>query len=741
VAASYSEISDALHSIPPDLCRDDWWKIAAAIKNELGAGGFDLFNDWSHGADSYKSSDVRSTWNSTKPNGAGPSITVGTLFKMAQDHGHRPRTIACKRTSKPARRNVTGNAKSYWDQAEDCTGHPYAERKGLDTAGLKKYKGRLLIPAYNAAGDMSSLQKISKDGDKKFLAGCTMSGCWFTIAGDDVIVVAEGWATAQSIQMATGHTAVVAFSSSGFTKIPPLLRKKFPEARMILVPDNDESQDAIKKAKKAARKSGCEIIVPEVNDGTDFNDVHLSEGLEEVRHQFDHNASRPRLHDLVVVELKDVTPRSVEWLWPGKFALGKLVLLGGVPSTGKTTITHSIVSIVTTGGQWPFSHDQAPRGRAIILTCEDDLEDTVVPRLIATDADLKRVSVIQSVAGEAGDRQKPFMLANDLHQLEGLLKQHPDILLVVFDPLSAYLGAADSHRDTDVREVLGPLCQLAAQYKVTILGITHLNKNAANSAMARFMGSGGIIAAARAAYMTVSVDGTLMMLPVKNNLAPRDQASGLTYQIRTAQIGDGIETSVVEWTGEAEMWADEALAKIADSRRTTKLEAAKTFLQDILKDGPKRQAEIEEAATSEGHAFMTLKRARKKLEYLSKKDGYSSGWKWYTPEQWDNYVEVLQGKKQTEVDHLRGDEKSQKKTVIPPAKNNDLLRVKDKVKTGLKPTGSKGSTEGDHGPQKNAEVIVPKFPEKPPEDTKEIKSTCLGKVAANGTGSDDWGAV
>jgi len=332
-------------------------------------------------------------------------------------------------------------------------------------------------------------------------------------------------------------------------KVPPLLRKKYPIARIILAPDDDESQDAIKKATQAARKSCCEIIIPELSDGTDFNDVHMTEGLDEVRRQFAHNVSKPRLHDLVVVELKDIAPRAVEWLWPGKFALGKLVLLSGVPSTGKTTISHSIVSIVSNGGQWPYSNERAQRGRTIILTCEDDLDDTVVPRLMAADADLKRVTVIQSVAVQADDRCKPFVLARDLHHLDGLLNERPDTLLVVFDPLSAYLGAEDSHRDSDVRQVLGPLCQLAAKHQVTILGIGHLNKNAANSAMARFMGSTGMIAAARSAYMTLSVDGILMMLPVKNNLAPRDQAAGLTYQIRTAHLDDGIETSVIEWTG------------------------------------------------------------------------------------------------------------------------------------------------------------------------------------------------
>ena len=190
MTASYSEVRDALGYISPSQDRDDWWKIAAAIKNEFGDSGFVLWDDWSQGGDSYNEKDVRTTWKSTKPNGQGKSITVATLFKLAQDNGYQSRKSA--QQTVVIKRKINNKAQTYWDQAEDCPSHPYADNKGLDTIGLKKYKGRLLIPAYNVAGAMSSIQEITKDGKKKFLQDCTMSGCWYTIAGDGVLVVAEG---------------------------------------------------------------------------------------------------------------------------------------------------------------------------------------------------------------------------------------------------------------------------------------------------------------------------------------------------------------------------------------------------------------------------------------------------------------------------------------------------------------------------------------------------------------------
>jgi putative DNA primase/helicase len=642
-SCSESEVREALAYISPNQGHEDWFKIAAAVKNGLGEDGFDLFDQWSQSGESYKAQDVLATWRSTQVNGSGKSITIGTLYKLAQDNGYQPAANLNKLISKPARPIVMGSAQDYWDRAEPCTRHPYADKKGLDISGdgLKKYKGRLLIPAFNADDEISSIQRIDKDGIKKFLQGCTMSGCRYTLTGDDVLVVAEGWATAKSIHLATGHTAIVAFSSGGFTKVPPLLRHQNPEARIILAPDNDESQDAVRKATKAARKSNCEIIVPAVTNGTDFNDIHQAAGLDEVRRQFVENPNRPLLHDCNVVALADVKPEPIRWLWRDRIPLGMFSLLAGQPGVGKTTIAMSITAIVTRGGTWPFSQDRALQGRVVILTAEDDPKYTLVPRLMAAGADLTRVIVVQSVMRPLEDGHTvdtPLLLSEDMHQLHGVMEQYNDTRLMIFDPLSAYLGVKDSHRDADVRQVLGPLTELAGRHGVAVLGITHLSKNAANSAMARFMGSTGIIAASRAAFLATRHEDELMLLPVKNNLAPID-TGGLTYWIKGATVGDGITTSCIEWTGQTDIDADKALSQQQSLVRSPKLVEAMDFLEEQLKDGPKRQPEIEQEATECGISWATVRRARAELKIMSNKDRFSGGWKWYTKEQFDQKQE------------------------------------------------------------------------------------------------------
>ena len=97
--------------------------------------------------------------------------------------------------------------------------------------------------------------------------------------------------------------------------------------------------------------------------------------------------------------------------------------------------------------------------------------------------------------------ERQFSLSRHMDEIAGVLKSNPDIRLIILDPLSAFLGVQDSHRDSDVREVLGPLAQLAAEYGVTVIGIIHLNKAQSSDPMARFLGSTGIIASARSAYL------------------------------------------------------------------------------------------------------------------------------------------------------------------------------------------------------------------------------------------------
>ena len=167
---------------------------------------------------------------------------------------------------------------------------------------------------------------------------------------------------------------------------------------------------------------------------------------------------------------------ALEWMWPHRFALGKLGLIVGLPDEGKGQILCDMAARVTTGGEWPWKEGPAPLGNVILLTAEDAPNDTVVPRLAAAGADLDRVEIVQMVTKR--ENKRAFSLITNLHLLRKKVERVGDVVMVQIDPLSAYMGIGniDSFRTTDVRAVLAPLTDMAAELQIAFIGVMHFNK-------------------------------------------------------------------------------------------------------------------------------------------------------------------------------------------------------------------------------------------------------------------------
>ena len=76
--------TDALRFISPDLSREDWVRVAMALKSEFGEDGFPPFDVWSMGGKSYKANDAKDTWQSVDGSGG---VKIGTLYHMAKQAG------------------------------------------------------------------------------------------------------------------------------------------------------------------------------------------------------------------------------------------------------------------------------------------------------------------------------------------------------------------------------------------------------------------------------------------------------------------------------------------------------------------------------------------------------------------------------------------------------------------------------------------------------------------------------
>ena len=222
---------------------------------------------------------------------------------------------------------------------------------------------------------------------------------------------------------------------------------------------------------------------------------------------------------LSVVTMSEVRPEQVEWLWPGRLPVGKIVVLDGDPGTGKSTLTLDLAAHLSTGADWPDGAP-CPLGGTVLLSAEDGLADTISLRLLAAGADLARVHAFTQV----GDRP-PHL--GDVESLRAVIERYQARLLVV-DVLMAYLPT-DGSRDQAVRRLLHPLGAMAEEMGCCVLLLRHLIKASGGNVLYRGSGSVGVIGAARAAFLVGRdpQDQTLMVLAgVKTNLAAMPDALG-----------------------------------------------------------------------------------------------------------------------------------------------------------------------------------------------------------------------
>jgi len=223
-----------------------------------------------------------------------------------------------------------------------------------------------------------------------------------------------------------------------------------------------------------------------------------------------------------LIKLSEVKSRPIEWLWEGRIAIGKLSIISGDPGLGKSLITISMAAIVSRGGEWPVDGTNAPLGSVLLMSAEDDLADTIRPRLDAALADVNMIDALPMVkcVDQTGQQSRRFFsLTSDLPVLEMALKTRPDFKLVVIDPISAFTGKTDTHNNSDVRGLLAPLAELAQKRRVAIVCVTHLNKGS-GAAIYRSMGSLAFVAAARSAFVVTKSPGNPLvrwLMPSKNN--------------------------------------------------------------------------------------------------------------------------------------------------------------------------------------------------------------------------------
>jgi putative DNA primase/helicase len=332
----------------------------------------------------------------------------------------------------------------------------------------------------------------------------------------------------------------------------------------------------------------------------------------------------------------DITPESVTWLWHGWLAEGALHIMAGVPGVGKTTVALAFAAVISAGGYWPDgSHTEA--ADVLIWSGEDAIETTLVPRLKANGADMKRVHFVKTAQGKEGER--PFDPAIDIQQLRAAIRDNKlQTKLVIIDSVVSAV-ATDSHKNSETRRSLQPLVELAEAEKCAVLGITHFTKGTGERLpIDRVTGSlafGALPRVVMAVAKTSEGQGAgRLLVCVKNNLGPDDGA--YRFELRDERLFDSpdITASSVVWGEKVEGDARSILAQaegLVGKKKSTLTGEAAVWLKELLAESSMATSEVRRLAEVAGFEWRTVQRAMGMAGVVSKHDGFGGVHYWSIP--------------------------------------------------------------------------------------------------------------
>lgn len=295
-----------------------------------------------------------------------------------------------------------------------------------------------------------------------------------------------------------------------------------------------------------------------------------------------------------------IKEKPVEWLWYPYIPYGKITLVQGDPGEGKSTFILNVASILTKGHFMPDGYDTKNPQTVVYQCSEDNLSDTIKPRLVNAGADCNKIAYIIN---------DDCSLNLEDSRIENTIKE-TNAKLFILDPIQSFLvQESDMQQVGRIRKCLNKLSMLATKYNCAIVLIGHMNKSAGlSNSLYRSLGSVDITAISRSVLMVEPIKKNSQIKCVshiKSSLAPKGKDIVFSFDNKTG----------FKWETKA---------------KYNKCNNINNDMLELFEHGTNSSIKIIETLKSKGYSKRSIYTAKDDLNIESYRSGGS--WYWKLPE-------------------------------------------------------------------------------------------------------------
>ncbi len=320
--------------------------------------------------------------------------------------------------------------------------------------------------------------------------------------------------------------------------------------------------------------------------------------------------------------LSDVQMRSIVFLDKPLWQADAFHLVVGRKGVGKGTMLASLAAHVTRG-------ELGEKRDVLWIGSEDSAAIDIHPRMVAAGGDPDRVFVV-----EKGWLQLP----RDFEELGSTIEEFDGVGLVIIDPLGNHITGKDSNSDTDIRDAIAPLNDLADKQETMIVGIRHLTeKEVKAGALGAILGASAWVQVPRAVIGLARDDDDTSVSHIQciaGNRLPPD-TPGRTFQIVGEKLPE-LENEVTRahWLGDSSKDIETLIGQPQPSGRRVPAEQVREVILRELEQGERSRQQLDDAvktttgANPDSVYKSGLGPLREEGRIKARKDGPDGPWCW-----------------------------------------------------------------------------------------------------------------